>query len=36
MGSPALPVEDVVLQQREERLHRGVVAARVDTTHQTA
>jgi hypothetical protein len=26
-GGPPLPIQDVALQQREERLHRGVVAA---------
>lgn len=27
-GVPALPVQDVLLQEREERLHRAVVCAR--------
>jgi hypothetical protein len=33
-GLPALPVEDVLLEQREEGLHRGVVAARADAAHR--
>jgi len=32
-GLPSLPVEDVLLQQREERLHRGVVAGRTNPAH---
>src|SRR3972149_9235484 len=31
---PALPVQDVVLQQREERLHGGVVGTGSDPAHR--
>ena len=33
-GGPSLPVEHVLLQQGEEGLHRGVVAARADAAHR--
>jgi hypothetical protein len=33
-GPPRLPVEDVVLQQREERLHGGVVGGGGDLAHR--
>jgi hypothetical protein len=33
---PAAPVEDVLLQQREERLHRRVVGAGPDAAHRAA
>ena len=33
-GGPALPVEDVLLQQREERFHGGVVAGGADLAHR--
>lgn len=33
-GFPALPVEDVLLQQREERFHRGVAAGCTDAAHR--
>ena len=32
--APALPVQDVLLEQREERFHRGVVTARADAAHR--
>ncbi|SKV80487.1 Uncharacterised protein [Mycobacteroides abscessus subsp. abscessus] len=32
-GGPAAAVEDVLLQQAEEALHRRVVAGRADTSH---
>lgn len=33
-AGPALPVEDILLQQGEERFHRRVVTARADTAHR--
>jgi hypothetical protein len=33
-GGPALTVQDVLLQQGEERLHRGVIAAGTDPAHR--
>jgi len=33
-GVPALPVQDVLLQQGEEGLHGGVVTARADPAHR--
>ena len=35
-GSPGLAVEDVLLQESEERLHRGVVTTRPDPAHRAA
>src|SRR3954469_18367946 len=32
-GGPVLAVEDVLLQQREEGLHGGVVSGRADSAH---
>ena len=32
-GGPVLAVEDVLLEQREERFHGGVVAARANAAH---
>jgi len=34
-GRPRPPVEDVLLQQGEEALHRGVVPCRADLAHRT-
>ena len=34
-GGPAAAVEDVLLQQREEGLHRGVVAGGADLAHRS-
>ena len=34
-GPPALAVQDVLLQQREEGLHRGVVPGRADFPHRS-
>src|SRR5690606_31578879 len=33
-GGPGSPVEDVLLQEREEALHRGVVARCADSAHR--
>ena len=33
-GPPALAIQDVLLQQREEGLHRGVVASSADFPHR--
>lgn len=33
-GGPASVVEDVLAQEREERLHRGVVGTRGDPAHR--
>ena len=33
-GAPALAVQDVLLQQREERLHRRVIASSADAAHR--
>ena len=33
-GGPSLPVEDVLMQESEEGLHRGVVAAGADAAHR--
>ena len=33
--APPLPVEDVLLEQREEALHGGVVAGRADLAHRS-
>ena len=33
-AAPRLPVQDVLLQQREERLHRRVIAGRTDSAHR--
>jgi len=35
-GGPAAAVEDVLLQEREEALHRGVVGAGADLTHRSS
>src|SRR3712207_7145716 len=35
-GGPALAVQDVLLQQAEERLHGGVVGARSNPAHRSA
>ena len=35
-GVPAAAVEDILLQQAEERLHRGVVRARPHSSHRPA
>jgi hypothetical protein len=32
-GGPSLPVEDVLLKQREKRFGRSIVASRSDPTH---
>jgi hypothetical protein len=34
-GGPALSVENVLSQPREERLHGGVVTARTDSAHRS-
>lgn len=34
-GGPALLIEDVLLQQREERLGGGVVATRANASHRS-
>src|SRR5690606_10190283 len=34
-GGPGAPVEDVLLQEREERLHGGVVARGADSAHRS-
>lgn len=36
LGLPPLPVQDVLLRQAEERLHRGVVRAGPDPAHRSA
>jgi hypothetical protein len=33
-GGPAAPVEDVALEEREERFHGGVVAGGADLAHR--
>lgn len=33
-GGPALPAEDVVLQEREDRSHGGVVTGGADVAHR--
>ncbi len=34
-GPPPLAVQDVLLEQREERFHRGVVPGGTDFTHRS-
>ena len=34
-GGPPATVENVLLQQSEERFHRGVIASRADSSHRS-